>query len=505
MAKKKITRFSSLARWAAKPSILQWLLLAGAITLAGCAVGPDYTPPHITMPDIWEQKLTKGLARGEADIHTWWNAFHDPILTQLINEAARSNEDIKTAFARVQEAQAFHRITTGEWWPDANAGGSIERSRTSKDYPVGTVAGHRVDTYYNYGLDASWEIDTWGRIARSVQSAGFDLQASIADYRDTMVLLLAEVAVSYVEIRALQDRISLAESNIRIQRATLQLTKARYESELAPQLDVRQAELNLATTESVLPDLRAQLGRTMNRLAVLLGKHPRAIHLQLDKTAHIPKLPAKILVGLPMELLRQRPDVRRSERQLAAQTARIGVATADLYPRFSLTGTFGFSATSGSRALRSDSRQYSFGPSVFWNIFDGGRVMGAIQLEEALTEQNLHSYKQTVLAAIEDVENSMISYTEEIERRDALGRSVIAATDSVKLAQILYKNGLIDFQNVLDMERSLFNQQDALAKSEGLVIQNLIRIYKALGGGWPTTVKTIESAAAADPRAKINN
>jgi len=334
------------------------------------------------------------------------------------------------------------------------------------------------------GFDASWELDVFGGIRRSIESADAGLQATVEDYRDVLVSLYAEVALNYVEVRALQARLAYARSNVTAQQKTLQLTRDRLKAGIAPELDVAQAESNLANTESEIPSLEIALTQTINRLGVLMGEAPSALHDLLVQEAPIPVPPAKTAVGLPAELLRQRPDVRRAERELASATAQIGVATADLYPRFSLSGAFALEGTQVKDLGKIDSRAWSFGPSFRWNIFDGVRNIYRIQAAEAITKQAFIRYQQTVLIALEDVENAMVAYEKEQIRRDALIRAADASARSVKLVQTLYETGLTDFQNVLDSQRSLFQQQDRLAQSEGLVTANLIAVYKALGGGW---------------------
>ncbi|MBT6563565.1 MAG: efflux transporter outer membrane subunit, partial [Candidatus Scalindua sp.] len=351
----------------------------------------------------------------------------------------------------------------------------------------------RTDNFFKFGGEGSWEIDFWGRIDRSIESADASLEASMEDYRDLLVVLYAEVSTNYVEVRALQDRITYVRGNIETQRKSLQLTKDRFDAGLAPDLDVQQAELNLARTESTLPTLQMQLVQTINRLGVLLGERPGALHDTLVKPSSIPKPSEYITVGLPVGLLRQRPDIRQAERELAAQTALIGVAKADLYPSFSLFGTFEIAANDFSDVFDySKSRMHSFGPSFRWNIFDGGRVRNQIRAEDARTEQALVRYKKTVLDALEDVENAMISYIQEEVRRNALERSVKAARKSTDLVRTLYISGLTDFQNVQEMERFQFEQEDQFAESEGKVIQNLISVYRSLGGGWNPGVKIHE-------------
>ena len=453
--------------------------------LQGCAVGPDYVAPEPELPDFWHVELTRGLTTGEADLQTWWTVFNDPLLDGLILRSAQGNLDLAEALGRVMESRALLGIATGDFSPSADAVGSIQRTRTSENVvPVILAPARRSDTFYQLGLDSSWEIDVWGRIRRSVESADAGLQATVEDYRDVLVSLYAEVATTYVEVRALQARIVSSLNNVRTQRGSLKLTQDRRDAGIGSELDVSQAQLNLATTEAFVPTLRSRLARAIHRLGVLLGEAPSTLFAELQSQRPIPGPPGEILVGLPTELLRQRPDIRAAERELASQTARVGVATAELYPRFSLTGFFAWETFIASETLNGDSRAYSFGPAVRWNLFDGGRIRSAIRAEDARTEQSLARYEQTLLRALEDVENAMVAYAQERERRDALARSVEAARKAVELVNVLYRTGLTDFQNVLDSERSQFQQEDDLAQSEGFVSQNLIAIYKALGGGW---------------------
>jgi len=470
----------------------------GLALVSGCKVGPDYEPPESEMPDAWHQELTKGLAEGETNIRTWWTLLSDPVLNDLIQQAAQSNLDLQTAFARIVQARAALGIASGEKYPVVDGVGTAERFRSSEETtPFIPPSLDRTDNFFQNGLDASWEIDIFGRIRRSVESADANLEASVEAYRDVLVLLYAEVAINYVEARALQERIRLARANIDAQRATLQLVQDRFDAELVGELDIRQAELNLANTESALPTLRILLTQTIHRLGVLLGERPTALHPTLAERVAIPGTPPEIAVGLPADILRQRPDIRQAERQLAAQTARIGVATADLYPRFSISGTLALEANQVSNLYdASSSYAFGIGPSFSWNLFSGGRVRGNIRVEDARTEQALVAYEQTVLLALEDIENAMIAYVQEIDRREVLTRAVDAAQKSVELVQTRYREGLTDFQNVLDTQRSLFQQQDQLAASQGQVTQNVIRIYKALGGGW--SVEEEEETASSD-------
>ena len=454
-------------------------------TLAACAVGPNYETPETEVPDRWHQELMRGLAPGPGSLETWWTFLDDPILASLIQRAGEGNLDLADALARVDEGRARRGIARGDFFPDTDGTGSYSRSRLSNEIvDFAPPPQNRVENFWSVGLDASWEIDVFGRIRRSVESADADLQASIEDYRDVLVALYADVGINYVELRATQQRLRFALQNVSTQRGTLSLTRDRNRAGLVGDLDVRQAEQNLASTESFVPSLRQRIVEVINRLGVLLGVPPSTLHAELAEPTAIPGPPQEILVGIPAELLRQRPDIRRAERDLASQTAQIGVATADLYPRFALLGTFAFDALELAQLFTGKAGNYSFGPAFRWNIFDGGRVRSNIEAQEAITAQLFAQYENTILLAQEEVENAMVAYVQETDRRDALERSAIAAAKAVELVQTLYRTGLTDFQNVLDTERTLFLQQDALAESEGFVTQNLINIYRALGGGW---------------------
>ncbi len=473
------------------------VMILTAALIQSCAVGPDYVKPEYAVPDIWQSQLVEGLAAGEAPLATWWQTLNDPILDGLMERAVAGNLDLKEAFGRIKEARAVRGIATGERYPDINSDGDFSRRRQSEDFGAlnqdkDGSPGSQADWVRGGNVNGNWEIDFWGRITRSIASADADFQASIEDYRDVLVILYADIAANYVNLRTLQERIVVTQRNVDTQRGTLGITQARFKAELSPELDVRQAELNLARTESVLPALRQQAAQAIYRLGVLIGEFPGELYAELTPQEPIPQPPPAVLVGVPADVLRQRPDVRAAERRLAGQTERIGIVTADLYPTFSLLGDFGYLGVRGD-FFDSDRETYSFGPTLRWNIFDGGRVRNRINVEDARTEQALANYENTVLEALEDVENAAVAYTEETQRREALERSVVAAAKSVELVSVLYKSGLTDFQNVLDMERSLAEQADRYVDSVGRTTQDLIQIYRALGGGWDPDPPTLDA------------
>jgi outer membrane protein, multidrug efflux system len=461
------------------------------LLLQGCMVGPDYVAPETEMPDLWSQELSEGLVEGKADLRTWWTNLDDPMLDRLIQRATVGNLDAKAAVARIRQARGQLGVATGELAPEIDAQGQIQRSRVSNNVSGVAPPQRRTDTFYTFGLDSTWEIDLWGRIRRNIESADASIGASIEDFRDVLVVLYSDIAQNYVEARTQQARIVSALNNVQTQQGALQLTVNRNRAGLAPDLDVQQARLNLATTQAFVPGLRTALAQATNRLAVLLGEFPNSLQGELAASAPIPSPPAEVVVGLPTELLRQRPDIREAERNLAAQTAQIGVATAALYPTFSLSGAFAFESFSSSDLLKWESRAWQFGPTLRWNIFDAGRIRSNIVVQDALTEELLADYEEAVLTGVEEVENAMAAYVQEVQRREALERSVVAARASVGLVDTLYRSGLTDFQNVLDTQRAQFQQEDALAQSRGAVTQFLIQLYEALGGGWgPATEET---------------
>jgi NodT family efflux transporter outer membrane factor (OMF) lipoprotein len=385
------------------------LAALSALIWGGCTVGPDYQPPEKPESDAWHQAILEDFAQETPQLQQWWTNFNDPKLTELTDRAVQGNLNLKQAVARIEQARAFRGVSKGEWFPDVDGKGNAARTRASEEtVPLTPPGVGRTDNFFDIGLDSSWEIDVWGRIRRSVESADAALQASFEDYRDVLVVLCAEVGVNYFEYRSLQERIALASQSTKNQRQTLGLTQNRNKAGLVPDLDISQAQLNLSRTESFIPQLEQQLAVTQHRLAVLLGQSPSALVEELKSVTPLPSAPLDVMVGIPADLMRQRPDVRRAERLLAAQTARIGVAKAELWPRFSLLGSFAFEATDIENVLEGGSRAYGFGPSVRWNLFDGGRIRNLVKIEESLTDQALLAYEQTLLFAMEDVENSMV-------------------------------------------------------------------------------------------------
>lgn len=461
-----------------------WFSLGLAVLiLAGCAtVGPDYAPPAISVSANWHTQLKRELGAEEVDapgLAGWWTTLNDPGLSSLIERAVAGNLDLKKARARLREARARRGVAKADLFPTLDATATGSRSRNSE--ATGTVM---TSDLYALGFDAAWELDIFGGVRRSVEAAEATLQASQEDWRDGLVSLLAEVALNYVDIRTYQARLAVAEANLKSQDETCQLTSWRYQAGLSDELAVQQSRYNLENTRSQIPTLRTGLEEALNRMAVLLGEQPGKLHEELKKRAPIPVTPLKIAVGVPADILRRRPDVRKTERELAAQTAKVGVATADLYPKFKLTGSIGLEALSLNNLFSAGSQTYSFGPSITWPLFAGGAIRQNIEVQSALQEQVLVAYEAAVLNALEEVENALVAYAEEQYRRQALIDATEAAKRAAELAKDKYQGGLTDFSNVLEAERSLLSFQDQLNQSDGKVTSNLIRLYKALGGGW---------------------
>jgi len=451
--------------------------------LGGCAaVGPDYELPDKQISSQWHTPLEGGLEDRAVDqeaLSQWWHMLNDPILSNLMEEAVTGNLDLKAARARVREARARRGIEKARLFPEVDASGRLTRSKGSEETGAGTER-----TLYAAGFDAGWEVDVFGGIRRSVEAADADLQASQASLRDVLVSLTAETALNYVEMRAYQARLAVAEANLKAQEETHQLTRWRYQAGLSDALSMEQARYNLENTRSQVPTLRSGLAASLNRIAVLLGREPGELHKELATSAPIPVTPMQVAVGIPAECIRRRPDIRQAERELAGQTARIGVATAELYPKFSLLGAIGLEALSFGGFASSNGLTYSIGPAFSWRLFDAGAIRQNIQVQTALQEQALVRYESAILLAMEEVENSLKSYAEEQNRRAALKQASEAAQQAVTLAQNKYEAGIIDFDGVLDAQRSRFSFDDQLAQSEAAVTTNLITLYKALGGGW---------------------
>ncbi len=479
------------------------MLLASlaALVISGCAAGPTYHQTPVNAPVRWSEPLEGGETNAAAALVDWWKGFHDTELDSLISRAVQSNLDLRAAQARVREARAQYGIAAARLWPTADASGSYARTGTSHHEPVlGSLPippGIPFDnSVYQAGFDASWEIDVFGGKRRSAEAARAEVQAAEFGRRATITTLLGDVARNYTETRGYQRRLAIARANIKAEEEALAIARDRFAHGLTGDLDVQQASTLLSTTRAEVPTLESEIQAAVHRLGVLLGQPPGALLAELAAEAPIPAAPPIVPVGLPSELLRRRPDVQRAERQLAAATANIGVAKADLFPKFYLTGTAGLQSVSTSDWFTSGSRFWSIGPTVQWRIFDAGRIRANIRVQNARQEQALAVYEQTVLSAFEDVENGLVAYAKEQIRHRSLEAAADSSEKSLAIAKSLYANGLTDFLHVLDAERSLYQAQDARAKSDRDVTAKLISLYKSLGGGWESVEQSPSPAIA---------
>lgn len=473
--------------------------VAGATVLGACAtVGPDYQAPRSAAPAQWHATLGGGLQAAALDrqaLSQWWTRLNDTMLNRLEERALAANLDARQAEGRVREARARRGAARADLYPSVDASAKGSRSRGSLE------TGPRVtSTLYDAGFDASWEVDVFGGKRRSSEAAQADLEASEADLHDVLVTLVSEVARNYIDLRTQQTRLASAEANLDAQMQTFRLAQDRYELGADTQLAAEQARYNLESTRSQIPPLRSAIEQSKNRLAVLVGQTPGSLAAELDAAGSVPVPPPAVAVGIPADTLRQRPDVRRAERKLAAQTARIGVATADLYPKFSLLGSIGLESLLFSRLFGLDAVTQQLAASASWNVFDAGRIRQNIAVQNALHEQALSTYEAAVLGALEEVENALVAYGQEHARRDALKAAVLAAQRAETVARDRYDAGVTGFQDVLDAQRSRLNLEDQLATSEGQVASNLVSLHKALGGGWEPLTAAPEAASGLPPR-----
>lgn len=462
--------------------------LAGLFLLGGSGcftVGPDYERPETRMPDAWNQVATEGLGSGASPVVAWWDLFGDPGLSILILDAAEANRDLKAVAARLEQAQAQYGVARSQFWPTVSGVGFAGATRASEDtVPVIPESLEREGQLYQLGGEFAWELDLWGRVRRIVESSRASYEAVEEAYRDALVVLFSQVTLTYIDARTLQQQILKLEENVGMLGETLEIVRNRNLAGLVPDLNVAQAERDLAVAEAALPTLRAAWFASVNRLGVLTGRLPSALHEMLSEPRPIPRTPDQVEVGLPAELLRQRPDIRRRERELAAQSARIGVARAEFYPLFALPGTFVLEAADAGNLFSGGSLAYRFGPAFRWNLFSGGRVRQNVRLEEARTRELLALYEQQVLRAVEEVETAMSDLAQERARQVKLAVAVSAAQRTMDMSLVLYRSGLTDFQNVLDAQRILIVQESDWIGSTGRTSANLVRLYKALGGGW---------------------
>jgi len=459
----------------------------------GLKVGPTYVlPPAPVAPD-WTHAADERVQSSVDELCAWWRVFHDPDLDSLIDTAYQQNLDLKKAEQRILEARFARNCTAGNLLPQSqkDVGGYVH-GQISKNLTQGAFP-ELFDLHYE-GLAASWEMDVWGKYRRDLESANANLDAADEYYKDVLVILLGEVATNYVRLRSYQQRLAYAQRNVEIQKGTLESAQQRFQAGKSPEMDVQQARIGLTETESTIPPLVTGRGEANNQLCVLLGMPAQDLSGRL-KSGTIPVAPPEVMVGIPANLLRRRPDVRRAEREAAAQCAKIGVAEADFYPAFSVAGFLGYSSSQLSKLFYPSSFTGFIIPDYSWKILNYGRLKNNVRAEDARFKQKVLDYQVKVLHAGEEVESAIVAFLQSQAQARSLEESVQAADRFAALVLGQYQEGTIDFNRVFSAQETLVRQQDRLATAQQGVAVNLIRTYRALGGGWeafrPGTVDRI--------------
>jgi NodT family efflux transporter outer membrane factor (OMF) lipoprotein len=476
-------------------------LFAAIILTAGSAigaswpkVGPKYEPPKASVPDSFHQQAEALGTDTGATIANWWTTLNDPELTALIDRAIKANLDLKIASSHILEARAARKMTRADLLPSVTSNVNIEHTRGGVTQGLfNPNPGHSgpssiltpfESSIYQIGFDASWKIDFFGGRRRALEAATADVAATAEARRDTLVSLVAEVARNYAELRGYQRRIAITNQNIELQQDSLELTRVRADAGLGTQFDVERQSAQFDSTRAIVPALEAVQIQTIHRLSVLLGEEPGALLEELTRAKPLPTVPPSVPVGLPGDLLKRRPDIREAESRMAAETARVGVARADLFPKILLTGAMGRQATEPSMLTLGGGNFFSVGPAITMPIFTAGKIRGNIEAQKQRLDQALSQYQSTVLRSLEETEDALVAYGHEKDREEKLVASVEASRQATMLADELYSRGLSDFLSVLDAQRQQLSAEDDLAQSDTQVITNLIALYKALGGGW---------------------
>ncbi len=495
---------------------LRHLFPAGAavvtVFLAGCSVGPEYQRPDVDLNEGWsEAGASQYLEALPPSASAWWEIFDDPLLNELVAEAQQQNLDAEIAGLRILEARAALGIALGNRWPQQQEMvGGVTRNQLSNNQP--NFFSFADDNFLaaNLGFNVSWELDFWGRYGRAIEASRFDLATSLAAYDATLVTVTAETARAYITVRALQELDKVTRENAALQKRSLEIADVLARNERVTELDVEQARTLFESTSAQVPQIEGRLAQAKNALSFLLGQPPGRLDARLGDAA-IPTLPDKAGVGIPAELLRRRPDVRVAEFRAAAQTAIVGVAETDKYPRFGLTGSLGvLSSDTNDSSLgdlfSSDSVEYTVGPVFSWPILNYGRIENAVRVQDARLQQLLVAYQNTVLNAAREVEDAIAGYLRERDALEAYGRSARAARRSVDIALLQYRESIADYQRVLDTQRALNSQQQLYVASKQQAATSLVLLYKALGGGWETRVNdAVVDQATLDEMGKRTN
>ena len=459
-------------------------LIVIIFALSGCALGADYVQPLFDFSSTWKEAPAAPVATANATMEIdkeWWKNFDDPTLNDLLAKALAGNLDIKIALARIKEARATRLGVIAGQLPEIDATGDAKRSKNSQNSV--SIGGGKPYNAFSVGFDASWEADIFGG-RRAIEAADATLEAAQESVHDVEVTLLGDVASGYVAVRNYQNQIMVAEDNLKAQRDTLALTTSRSNAGLVSNIDVTQAQALVQTTESSIPTLRASMRGALHSLEILLGEQPGALKSVMEQTRPVPISAHEVVMGAPADVVRNRPDIRQAERQLAAATAIQGVALSEMYPKISLTSLFGLGSKQTSNLLTGSSNTWSLGAGALLPLLDFGRIRSDINIADARQEQAFLTYQKTVLNALKEVENALVTYTQEKERLALVAKSVASQKTAAELIDMRYRKGLTSFLNVLDAKRSLYTAQIAEAESRAALSTDLIVLYKALGGGW---------------------
>jgi len=465
----------------------------------GLKVGPNYCRPAAPVADQWLDAGDPALNNGLIHDGAWWQTFQDPVLNSLVDSAYQQNLTLRVAGLRILEARAQRAMAAGELFPQQQtAFGDYTRTGLSKNSLAATFF-NRFRGEWRLGTSMAWELDFWGRFRRAIEAADANLDASVEAYDGVLVLLLADVAQSYADVRIAEQRLAYAHQNVDIQKGSLNLAEVRFREGATTRLDVTQGQSSVAQTEARIPPLESARRQAANRLCILLGMPPQSLDHMLAGHRGIPHAPPQVAVGIPAELLRRRPDVRRAEREVAAQSALIGVATSDLYPHFSIGGTIYLDSLQFKNLFSLDSVAANVGPAFRWDILNYGRLANNIRIQESRFQQLAVQYQNTVLQANAEAENAIVNFLNSQQQARSQGESADAARESVDLVMLQYKEGKVDFGRVFINQEYLTQQQDQLAIAQGAVAQSLIQLYKALGGGWQIRLSTFLPPPPAAP------
>ncbi|MGF6806626.1 NodT family efflux transporter outer membrane factor (OMF) lipoprotein [Paraburkholderia sp. Clong3] len=490
--------------------------LLTCVALTACTVGPNFERPQTATPQVFERTQTAQSPSRAVEAQfgpDWWTLFNDPVLNQLEKQLVDANLDVAAASARLLQSRAERRVAGAAEYPTLDGAASYNRERGSQNgilsllgvtptqsqpqsasgnAPLGVAplpgsAGSPAYNLYQAGFDASWEIDLWGHVRRSVEAASALSQASYEDRNAVLLRARAELARDYIELRDTQDLLQIARQNLDIANDVLKLTRVRAHEGVTTDLDVSNAAAQVENIESLIPTLESHCETTINAIGLLLGQEPGALRQTLAEPREVPVLPAQVPIGFPSELVQRRPDIREAEADLHAATATVGVAKADFYPRITLNGSAGFQSLQLSNLASWASGQFVVGPSITLPIFEGGRLKGTLQLREAQQQEAAIVYRQTVLRAWREVDDSLVTYDAEQRRRDRLATAVSMNERALAVARERYKAGALDYLDVLNVQRQLLEAQSNLQKSKATAATNLITLCKALGGGWEST------------------